>query len=136
MHDLWTYDRFEENAALGECAVSLDERQLALWRSAGGRVAPSPDDGRVAPPSGLLVALAMRGYLSIVEPRPPGNIHASSVLRWGMASVSVGEPLLVRVICLSKTIAKGRRWVSLLVKLVNRDDALVLSSELKMVWAA
>lgn len=136
MSDVWTYERFEENVAIGECTVCLDDRQLALWGRSGGRLMHSPDQGRGAPPSGLLVALAMRGYLSVVESRPPGNVHAASVLRWGTASVSVGEPLLVRVVCLTKAIAKERRWVSLLVTLVNRDDVLVLSNELKMVWAA
>ncbi|WP_144109673.1 hypothetical protein [Paraburkholderia sp. BCC1886] len=139
MTDVWTYERFEENVAIGECEVCLDERQLALWRSVNARVGQSPKCGDAiedAAPGGLLVALAMRGYLSIVQPRPPGNVHASSVLRWGTVAACVGEPLRVSVSCVGKSIARERRWVSLLVRLVNRNDALVLSSELKMVWAA
>lgn len=136
MTDVWTYARFEEKAEIGTCAVQLGTDQLALWRSAAGLPEAAQDAGDVAAPRGLLLALAMRGNLSIVTPRPPGNVHASSVLRWGAVSASIGEPLIVRVICLMKTIAKERRWITLQVDLLNRDDGLVLSNELKMVWAA
>lgn len=131
MVDVWTYDRFKDNTTIGECTVLPDVHQLALWQKIGGRVHDAIDL-----PGGLLLALAMRGYLSVVEPRPPGNVHASSVLRWGVTPVHVGDPLLVRVACLSKHIANDRRWVRLLVTLVNGDGAFVLSNELKMVWAA
>jgi len=131
MVDVWTYDRFKDDTTIGECTVIPDAHQLGLWQKVGGRVHEA-----AGLPGGLLVALAMRGYLPVVEPRPPGNVHAASVLRWGVTPVHVGDPLRVRVACLSKHIANDRRWVRLLVTLVNQDSAFILSNELKMVWAA
>lgn len=159
--DIWTYDRFTENTPIGECTVTPDARELALWHQVSGHDTAGPHDpstsglsersgdgagdgygdgsttgSPVGLPGGLLLALAMRGYLSVVQPRPPGNVHASSLLRWGVTAAHADEPLLVRVSCLSKHIARERRWVDLLVTVVDRDDALILSNQLKMVWAA
>jgi len=132
MNTPWTFDRFAEDAVIGECTLATDAAQLASWHAVGGRTAGT--DTHL--PAGLLVALSMRGYMTVVTPRPPGNVHGSSILRWGDASAPVGQPLTARVRCLGRQLARERRWVRLGVELARADGALVLAHEIKMLWAA
>lgn len=83
--DVWTFDDFSPGALLGETSIVIDAERVAAWRDIygedGGEGGAGDATGRV--PRGLLVAGMMEAYLTAVQPRPPGNVHASQKLRFG-----------------------------------------------------
>lgn len=88
--DVWTFDDFSPGALLGETSIVIDAERVAAWRDIygedGGEGGAGDATGRV--PRGLLVAGMMEAYLTAVQPRPPGNVHASQKLRFGRPPAS------------------------------------------------
>lgn len=125
---VWHFDDFQAGQRLGSLAIPLDEARLGKWRSIYGK---STDAHRV--PSGVLVAAMMEAYLTAVQPRPPGNVHASQKLTFGKPAVA-GDRLAAEVTCVWKERRKQRGWVAFGVVLRN-DDGDVLRGEICTVWA-
>lgn len=125
---VWVFDDFRPGSALGHLAIPLDAMRLAHWAAIYGEPAVA---GRV--PSGMLVAAMMEAYLTAIQPRPPGNIHASQKLTFG-APAAPGDRLDAEVTCLWKEVRRERRWVAFGVTL-RSGDRDVLSGEIRTIWA-
>lgn len=125
---VWVFDDFEPGQILGAIAIPLDAAHLQNWAAIYG--APS-EGGNV--PSGMLVAAMMEAYLKAIQPRPPGNIHASQKLTFGKPA-RFGERLEAHVSCLWKERRKERGWVTFGV-LLRSGASDVLSGEIRTIWA-
>jgi len=81
------------------------------------------------------VAMMMRGYLGVVTPRPPGNVHVRQrfVLH---AAPCEAEPIRTVVTCLSKEIRRERRHVKLDVRGTGADGRAIYTGILNLIWAA
>lgn len=126
---LWVFDRFEPGQPLGSLVIALDDERLENWKAIYG---PPQSTERV--PSGLLVSAMMEAYLLAIQPRPPGNVHAGQLLKFG-APVRAGDRLDAEVSCLWKERRKERGWVGFGVKL-RCDGRDVLNGEVRTIWAA
>lgn len=125
---VWVYDDFNPGQPLGNCAITLDDARLDNWTAIYGE---RPASENV--PAGVLVAAMMEAYLNSIQPRPPGNIHASQKLVFGR-SAKAGDKLEAEVSCLSKERRKERGWVTFGVVLsVEGQD--VLNGEIRTIWA-
>ncbi|MEO1191929.1 MAG: hypothetical protein AAFY02_09245 [Pseudomonadota bacterium] len=124
------FDDFRPGSRLGTHRITLDAALIAAWTAVEPE-APLDAEGRLPP--GLLVALAMRGYLAVVTPRPPGNVHAGMDLAFTGAAHQ-GETLELEILCLDKEDRKGRRWVHFGVS-QTVGARPVLTARLTLIWA-
>lgn len=125
---IWTYDDFLPGSVLGRLVIALDVQRIAHWAAIYG--APATP-GQL--PAGLLVAAMMEAYLRAIQPRPPGNIHASQTLRF-RGTARPGDEIAAEVTCVAKELRRERRWVTFGVNLRSRADD-VLSGEICTIWA-
>lgn len=127
------FDDFQPGQALGDHQEVFDQSLAASWRSLFG-LAPgrSPHPGEL--PS-LAVALAMRAYLSVVSPRPPGNVHARQQFQM-LAMPEVDETIVTSVICVGKEYRRERRYVDIQVEGRGRDARPLFVGEMSLIWAA
>lgn len=125
---IWVFDDFSPGQPLGDITIALDDTHFDNWTAIYGE---RPAGERV--PAGMLVAAMMEAYLSAIQPRPPGNIHASQKLVFHR-SACVGDRLEAQVSCLSKERRKERGWVTFGVVL-RAGGQDVLSGEIRTIWA-
>ncbi|MBW3098176.1 hypothetical protein [Pseudohoeflea coraliihabitans] len=126
--EVWTFERFSPGLAFGETTIRLDRARLERWQAIYGKA------GEDSVPRGLLVTAMMEAYLDLIQPRPPGNIHASQKLTFGPRAARLNEPLALHVTCGDKTTRKGRGWVTFEVTVKAGEDML-LRGEIRTIWA-
>lgn len=126
---LW--EDFQPGAAMGEFTLTFDERMAAAWQAIFGK------DSAGSPAEGASIALAamMRAYLTVVAPRPPGNVHARQ--RFTLEAVPAqGEAIRTLVTCGDKELKRERRYVDFHVRATGAGDRPLYSGILTIVWAA
>jgi hypothetical protein len=126
----YLFDDFVPGAALGEATCTYDEATATQWRRIFG--AGTPPGAEAA---GIAVALMMRGYLSVVAPRPPGNVHAGQRLRLSSLP-QPGEPVRTVVACADKVTRRERRFVDLEVTATGIGQRPLFAGRLTLIWAA
>lgn len=124
-----TFDALTEGATFGPIDLGIPEGE---FEGLYGKLNPAASSS-AGLPSGLLMALAMRGYLEALSERPRGNVHAGQKVTW-LSSVGRGLPLAVRVRCAAKELRKGRRWVTFDAVLEAGGTPHLLISN-TMIWA-
>ena len=124
-----TYDDFVPNRVMGSSAAVLDAAKLQAWRN----LFPE-DDLNGAMPHGMVAAIAMRAYAEVVQPRPPGNIHA--VQRFDVQRLPrAGETLTTTITCLGKEIRRDRRRVTLQMDCTGTQGP-AFRGLMTVLWAA
>jgi hypothetical protein len=126
----YLFDDFVPGCMLGEATCTYDDAMAAGWRSIFGADGPPGLEA-----AGVALALMMRGYLSVVAPRPPGNVHASQRLHLS-ALPRPGEQVRTRVACAGKEIRRERRYVDIDVSATGTDQRPLFAGRLTLVWAA
>lgn len=126
-----TYDWFEPGALLGEWENTLDTELLAHWQSIFGQSAAD----RPAQAAGVTVVCMMRAYLSVVCPRPPGNIHTRQ--KFSLINMPVkGETILSRIWCEDKEKRKGRNYLYLETRGFGQEERPLYEGQMSLIWAA
>lgn len=128
----WTFDDFSEGMALGSIDVVVDEHRTSLWRRIYAR-GESWNEADAVPQS-LIVAAMMEAYLKIIQPRPPGNVHAGQKIVMTGNSVMAGARLTFGFSCLGKAMKRERRWMTLGVS-GSQDARPVMRGEIVTIWA-
>jgi hypothetical protein len=127
-----TFDRLQAGRALGNATVPVDADCLSKWDSMfPGSIAAAGDHL----PSGLVVALMMRGYVAILGERPQGNVHVEQEFFWE-TKVPKESVLVVTLSCLRKEVQGGRRWVWFDNQVGNAAGVRHVRGIMKLVWAA
>ena len=122
------FDSFEPGVALGEHRLLLTRELLAQWRE----LFPEHTASDVAP-YGMAAILSSRAYCAVVAPRPPGNVHGAQ--RFEIRRMpSVGETVLTRIICASKRLKDGRRWVQF--RMTASAGTPCFEGLMTVLWAA
>lgn len=124
------FDDFVPGALIGERDEIYDEDQAARWQSLFG-ADPNPD----AEGASMAVISMMRGYLELVTPRPPGNMHARQRMQM-RALPQHGETIHVAVRCVSKEMRRERRHLELEVRGTGADARALFDAQLSLIWAA
>ena len=130
---VFSFDHLKAGMILGRHEDRIDEPALANWRAIYGGSGADDPDARV--PSGFAAVLIMRAYLSIVSPRPPGNIHRLLALRTH-APLPRNQCLQTTVVCVAKEMRGERRYVRFSADCRCNDGALVVVGALELLWAA
>ncbi|HUF88214.1 MAG TPA: hypothetical protein VMM59_12590 [Thermohalobaculum sp.] len=132
--DPWTYDDFEVGAGIGTVEVALDERRLGLWRRIYAGPGAEAGAGDAAVPQGVVVAAMMEGFIKVIDPRPPGNIHAGQTLDFSGVPVRPGARLSIVFTCMAREIRRERRWVTFGVRVLDGETP-VARGEIVSIWA-
>jgi hypothetical protein len=126
---MFTYDRFVPGEVYGEHRFEVSPTEIAAWHALFG----GESDGWMPP--GMVSVVAMRAYLVVVTPRPPGNIHGASHFEV-RRRVRAGESLLTTVSCETKELRKTRRIVHLGLRCRGSDGAPVFDARVTSLVAA
>lgn len=124
-----TYDTFIPGEVMGSSEAVLDAAKLRAWSD----LFPEDDLNGVMP-HGMVAAIAMQAYAEVVQPRPPGNVHAAQhfdLLRLPRA----GERLTTTITCLAKELRKERRRVTLEMDCVGSEGP-AFRGRMTVLWAA
>jgi hypothetical protein len=122
---------FQPGQSLGEITQVFDTEHSAAWQQIFG----STVDGKAAEGASIAVAMMMRGYLGVVTPRPPGNVHARQ--RFTLHALPAqGEAIRTEVSCAGKEIKRERRYVDLQVRGTGTDGRPLYDGVLSLIWAA
>ena len=121
---------FLPGSALGEHVEAYSPELAAAWRAIFGTAEPGPAEG-----ASLALVLAMRAYLTVVSPRPPGNVQARQ--RFTLhRQPRAGETVRSEVRCLDKQIKRERRYLDLQVQGQGDDASPIYTGVLSLIWAA
>jgi acyl dehydratase len=124
------FDGFVVGELLGEHSLLLGENEMTEWEW----LFPGTVLGGTAPP-GFVAVVTMRSFLSIVTPRPPGNVHGSQ--RFDLHRLpKVGEMLATRITCVGKEIKHERKWVDFSTETVGQGGELCFEGRMSIAWAA
>lgn len=124
-----THDDFVPGRVMGSSTAVLDAAKLRAWRD----LFPEDDLNGVMP-HGMVAAIAMRAYMEVVQPRPPGNVHAGQ--RFDLFRLPrAGETLTTTVTCLDKEIRKDRRRVTLQMDCAGTEGP-AFRGRMTVLWAA
>jgi acyl dehydratase len=124
-----TYADFEPGRVMGSSDFTLGAAALDAWC----RLFPADDLGG-AMPHGMAAVIAMRAYVEVVQPRPPGNVHAAQ--RFEVVRLPrLGETLTTAVACVAKEIRRDRRRVTFGTETAGSDGRLAISGRMTVLWA-
>ena len=127
--ELWTFEKFEVGALIGSSLQRVDEF-IKSWGSIYGVI-----DRNGSLPYGAAQLLIMKAYAEVVQPRPPGNIHATQKCRLNSVPV-LGRETKVSVSCTAKYIRGNRKVVDFGVEISDAESGLLYAaSTLEICWA-
>ena len=118
---------FEPGRPLGEHVEACSPALATAWR--GIFAGASATEG-----ASLAVVLAMRAYLTVVSPRPPGNIQARQRFRMH-SQPRIDETVRSEVRCIDKQIRRGRFYVDLQVQGTGEDGRSLYTGVMSLIWA-
>lgn len=125
------FEHFQPGAAMGEIVQTYEPAMAQSWQAIFG----ADGAGGTAEGASIAVAMMMRGYLGVVTPRPPGNVHARQ--RFTLhAAPRQDEAIRTVVTCLSKEVKRERRYVELQVSGTGEGGRPVYAGILNLIWAA
>jgi hypothetical protein len=130
-----TFEDFKPGTVIGSATVQFEEGLAERWRAIFLPGSSAPGAGGGALGAGIAVAMMMRGYLDVVRPRPPGNVHARQ--QFNIARLPKrGESVTTVVSCASKELRRDRRYVELDVRGFDDAQRPVYDGRMTLIWAA
>lgn len=126
------FDDFKPGVRIGETSLVYTAELASKW----GRIfgAPADDADSAARGAGIATVMMMRGYLSVVAPRPPGNVHARQRIVLDGAPAQ-NERVRIEVSCVAKEIRRERRYVELQVDGSGDRGRLLCRGRMTLIWA-
>lgn len=128
---MFLFDTFQIGDEIGTYGSVVRPEDVDAWvRLYGGEVPSSQ-----GVPWGLVSALCMKAYLSVVTPRPPGNIHAKQSYKV-FERPKVLQDITASIKCLNKEKKNDRLMVSFSTTLSStcgKQSIMIATST--MLWA-
>jgi hypothetical protein len=128
------YEDLIANQVLGQHIDVFDKKMSDSWRSIFS-LTPSDTENSAALRASISLALAMRALLSVVSPRPPGNVHARQKMT-NFELLRLNDSICSKVICIHKEIKRERRYVEFEVLGQTTDDRKIYAAHMSLIWAA
>jgi len=129
-----TFADFQPGARMGEHIETYDPRLAGTWQRIFGRTPQEGADGP-AEAASIAVVLAMRAYLAVVTPRPPGNVQARQRFMLH-TSPRPGEAVRTVISCAGKEIKRGGFHVELQAQATGHGGRALFSGRMNLIWAA
>lgn len=124
------YATLQPDAHMGTHNDIYEQTMSDRWRSIFAR-----DSSSAAEQASMSLVLAMRALLSVVAPRPPGNVHARQKMRLHQLP-RLGEKVRSEVNCIRKEIKRERMYVDFAVTGFGEDDRILYEAQMSLIWAA
>ena len=131
MTDVITYATFCPGQLIGRTEDVVTAQLLDLWR----KIYPVDATPAGEVPLAISGAIAMRAYLRVVVPRPPGNIHARHQMQVHDVP-RLGECIATEVSCMHKEMRRDRRYVELETRSRGADNRDLFTARMTMIWSA
>jgi hypothetical protein len=128
---LRVFDTFEIGQHCGRATLALDENFVSRIEKLFG---PPLSAGRIH--MSVVPLLLMRAFTTIVDNRPPGNLHVGQICE--LFELPCADTLVdAEVICRNKEIKRDRRILAFEVNLLDPEKRRNLISGLTTIfWAA
>ncbi|MBW2622537.1 MAG: MaoC family dehydratase [Deltaproteobacteria bacterium] len=130
MTEILTFDAFSVGKLMGSRNYTIDQAAFERWIS----LYPQDEAHHPITPPGIVLAAVMRAYMSILSPRPEGNIHAGQEMEM-FKLPRIGDTVSTEITVGNKEIRKGRRWVHLDTVSRDKDGGLVCLGKNTTIWA-
>ena len=126
----WTFEKFVVGTFIGSSLQRVDDEFIESWNSIYGT-----PDWEASMPFGAAQLITMKAYTEVVQPRPPGNIHAKQKCRLSRVPV-LGREMEVSVSCTAKYIRRNRKVIDFGVDICDAESGqLYAASTLEICWA-
>lgn len=126
----WTFSRFVVGRLIGSSFQTISSDLRKKWE---GIFEDPISDNR--PPLGMAQFLVMRAYTEVVQPRPPGNIHAGQRMEI-YSTPALGQCMLAEIRCADKYVKRDRKLVIFEVTLSDQESCILLfKSKVTVFWA-
>ncbi|MBR2817637.1 MAG: hypothetical protein IKE60_23450 [Reyranella sp.] len=131
------FDDFKPGARMGETSLVYGAELAGQWERIFGASSEAADQAADLAAKGASIAtvMMMRAYMSIVSPRPPGNVHARQHLVLDDVPVR-HERVRVEISCVGKELRRGRRYVDLEVVGTGEGGRPLYRGLMNLIWAA
>lgn len=126
------FDDFKPGERIGQTNLAYTAEIASRWAQIFG--APEDDADGPARDAGIATVMMMRGYLSVVAPRPPGNVHARQRILLCERPI-LDERIRVEVSCTAKEIRRDRRYVELQVDGSGSGGRPLYRGHMTLIWA-
>jgi hypothetical protein len=126
---MFLFETFEPGKTIGSRSLTFGVELLEEWLA----LFPEDRDGIRMPP-GMMAAVYSRAYSSILQPRPPGNVHGQQLFTLCKLP-QVGDTLVTDLRCEHKELKGERRWVRFASDTRTLDGALMFSGVMTTLWA-
>lgn len=123
---MFTYDRFIAGTTYGAHRFEVTAGEVRAWQ----RLFAGETEEWMPP--GMVSVIAMRAYLGVVTPRPPGNIHGASKFEI-RRRIRIGETVTTTVACENKELCKGRRLVYISLRSQGEDGLPVFDASITSI---
>ena len=128
------FDDFVPGRDMGATEVTYSDDLARRWQRIFGS-ATDGGAGGAAEAAGMAVVTMMRGYLNVITPRPPGNVHARQQLTVH-ALPRAGEVIRTTMSCVGKELRRERRYVELQASGTGDAGRPIYTGRLTLIWAA
>ncbi len=125
-----TFNDFEPGKSFGTLTETPDPALLDQW----SKLYPNDVVPPGAMPRGISTVLMMRAYMQLLQPRPPGNIHARQKMRLH-SPIRPGDRISTELRCVSKEVRRERRYVTFEAHGTRQDGACCFEGVMTMIWA-
>ncbi len=126
---MFLFETFDPGKTIGSRTLTLNRELLEEWLT----LFPEDRDGERMPP-GMMAAVYSRAYSSILQPRPPGNVHGQQLFTLSKLP-KVGDTLVTDLRCEGKELKGERRWVRFASDTRRSDGELMFSGLMTTLWA-
>ena len=128
------YEDLSPNVPMGQYADVFDKTMSNKWQAIFN-TASAEETNHAAERASMVLVFAMRAMLTVVAPRPPGNVHARQKITT-FALPHIGETILSKVTCLKKEIKREQRYVDFEVVGHGADGRRLYEAQMSLIWAA
>jgi hypothetical protein len=128
------YADFQPGTVLGAHVETYDGAMAQAWQGIFGQ-AQLPAANAGAESASIAVVLSMRAYLSVVTPRPPGNVHGREQFVLHQLP-RLGETVHTEISCVGKEIKRERFYVDLAATGTGDGGRALFSGRMSLIWAA
>jgi hypothetical protein len=125
----YLFDTFEPGELLGCRNLLLERNLVEQWLT----LFPEDQNGDFMPP-GMMAAVYSRAYSSILQPRPPGNVHGEQVFTVNRIP-RIGDELVTELFCEGKEMKNKRRWIRFASETRNLNGELMFTGLMTTMWA-
>lgn len=126
------FDDFKPGTRIGETSLVYGAGLASQWERIFG-ASPSEAD-RAAKGASIATVMMMRAYMSVVAPRPPGNVHARQHIVLDDLPVQE-ESVRIEISCIAKELRRERRYVELQVDGTGDGGRPLYRGHMTLIWA-